>query len=131
MPNLSYEELRQKIAALNPSHAEVESLFREMFPVGGQIGWGSNGSPTTDFAGVKPVAVTEDYTAGPDEFISVTCSTVDITITLPSAADNQGLSIYIHKVDATAFKVLTSVKDLAFQNSTMHLISDGADWIIS
>ncbi len=131
MPNLSYEELRQKISALNPSHAEVEALFRELYPVEGQTGWGSDGSPTTDFAGVKPVTVTEDYTAGLDEFISVTCSTVDITVTLPAAADNSGLSIYIHKVDATAFKVLTSVKDIEFQNSTMHLISSGADWKIS
>jgi hypothetical protein len=80
-----------------------------------------------------PVNVISDATAETGQFISVTCSSVDITITLPDPTleDNIGHSIWIHKVDATAFKVLTSVKDLAFQNSTMHLISNGISWVVS
>lgn len=78
-----------------------------------------------------PRAVTADTLAAIGEFLSVTCSTVDITVLLPDATLTPGASIWIHKVDATAFKVLTSVKDIAFQNSTMHLISNGIDWKIS
>lgn len=77
------------------------------------------------------VSVSTDAIAEPGQHISVTCSTVDITITLPSAANNAGMPIWIHKTDATAYRVLTSVKDIAFQNSTMHLISNGTDWVIS
>ena len=77
----------------------------------------------------REVAV--DTTAVIGEHLSVTCSTVDITVLLPDATTNTGYPIWIHKTDATAFEVLTSVKDIAFQNSTMLLISNGTDWVIS
>ena len=78
------------------------------------------------------VFVTEDYTALVDQFLDVTCSTVDITITLPAAGVSEGKSVYITKADATVWKVVvTGVKDIEFQNSTMHLISNGVDWKIS
>lgn len=78
-----------------------------------------------------PRAVTVDTLAAIGEFLSVTCSTVDIEVLLPDATLTPGASIWIHKVDATAFKVLTSVKDIKYKRSTMHLISNGADWVIS
>lgn len=77
------------------------------------------------------VATAVDAAAEAGQHISVTCSIADITITLPSAALNTGMPIWIHKTDATAFKVITSVKNLLFQNSTMHLISNGTSWVIS
>jgi hypothetical protein len=64
-------------------------------------------------------------------FHSVTCSTADITATLPDASLNAGMPIWIHKTDATVYKITTSVKDILFQNTTMHLISNGTDWVIS
>jgi hypothetical protein len=80
---------------------------------------------------VYSVNVAANYTAQIGEHISVTCSTVDITITLPDATTNAGMPVWVHKVDDTAFKVLTSVKDICFQGSTMHLVSNGIDWVIS
>ncbi len=78
-----------------------------------------------------PRTVVTDTAAEQYEFLSVTCSTVDITVTLPDATLTPGVSIWIHKVDSTAFKVLTSVKDLFFQGTTLHLVSNGTDWIPS
>jgi hypothetical protein len=75
--------------------------------------------------------VTVDTTAVIGEHLSVTCSTVDITVTLPDATTNNGYPIWLHKTDATEFKILTSVKDIKFQGSTMHLISNGTNWVIS
>jgi hypothetical protein len=83
--------------------------------------------------GTTPVDVIGDVTAEIGQFLSVTCSIADITVTLPDPTllANVGQSIWIHKVDDTDFVILTSVKDIAFQNSTMHLISNGISWVIS
>lgn len=78
-----------------------------------------------------PREVLADTTAAQYEFLSVVCSTVDITVTLPDASLTPGASIWINKKDATAFKVLTSVKDIFFQGTTLHLMSNGIDWIPS
>jgi hypothetical protein len=78
-----------------------------------------------------PRTVVTDTTAEQCEFLSVACSTVDITVSLPDALLTPGASIWINKADATAFKVLTSVKDLFFQGTTLHLVSNGTDWIPS
>jgi hypothetical protein len=75
--------------------------------------------------------VAADTTAIIGEHLSVTCSTVDITVVLPDVAANNGYPIWLHKTDDTAFAVLTSVKDIKFQGSTMHLISNGTNWVIS
>jgi hypothetical protein len=80
---------------------------------------------------VYPVNVSAGYTAKIGEHISVTCSTGDINVILPSAVSNAGFPVWIHKTDATAFKVTTTVKDIKFQNTTMHLVSNGIDWVIS
>jgi len=128
---LTYEQLKQKIAALSPSHAEVEELMREIYSVDGQIGWDADGNPTTSHGVITPVAITSDYTAEAGNFITATASTVDITVTLPAASGNTGKEIFIHKADATSYKILTSVKDISFQNSTMHLISNGTEWVVS
>lgn len=80
---------------------------------------------------VYTAAITADAAALAGQHLSVTCTTADITITLPDPAANTGMPIWIHKADATGYRVLTSVKDLKFQGSTMHLISNGTSWIIS
>jgi len=95
---LTYEQFRQKLAALTPNHAEVEHLLREVFTEDGQVSWSSSGAPSTGGMAINPVAVTADYTAEAGDFVSVTASTVDITITLPTAVGADGKSIYIHKV---------------------------------
>jgi hypothetical protein len=77
-------------------------------------------------------SVAADATAVIGEHLSVTCSTVDITVSLPDVAANNGYPVWVHKVDATAFKVLVpAAKDIKFQGSTMHLISNGTTWVIS
>ena len=65
--------------------------------------------------------------------VSVECTVADITITLPdpTLSSSKGMPIWIHKVDNTEFEVKTTVKDLKYQNSTMHLISNGFNWVIS
>lgn len=79
---------------------------------------------------LTPVSVTIDNIARPYDMLEVTCSTADITITLPDATISAGAPIMIRKVDATAFAVRTAVKDIAFQNSSLYLISNGVDWVL-
>jgi hypothetical protein len=76
-------------------------------------------------------AATADTLAVEGEFLSVTCSTVNITVTLPNPVASPGYPLWIRKTDATAFEVQTSVKNIKFQNSTMKLVSDGTNWVIS
>lgn len=80
---------------------------------------------------VYTAAITADAAALAGQHLTVTCSTADITVTLPDPAANTGMPVWIHKADATGYRVRTSVKDLKFQGSTMHLISNGTAWIIS
>ena len=132
----TYQEIVDKIKALHGVDASVEDILRAMAQDAqfGGTDWVTVFQDLTvsSIKDLTNVAVATDYTASIGQFLSVTCSTVNITITLPAAADNEGGHIYINKVDATAYKVVvTGVKDIEFQNSTMHLISNGVDWKIS
>lgn len=81
----------------------------------------------------QPVAVNDDYVTAIGEFLTVTCTNKDITITLPDVLESVGHEIYVYKADATAFLVKTvpETKDLSSQNSVMHLVSNGTEWVIS
>lgn len=85
---------------------------------------GNNGSSNT--------LVTSNTTAEAGQFLDVTCTTSNITITLPSASENSGRYITVRKADSTGYRVIvTGVKDLTAQNSAMALYSNGTDWVIT
>ena len=91
----------------------------------------STASPTAN-----PVSVFNPYVASSGEFLTVTCTDADIPITLPDPTLllNKGHSIFIHKEDLTDYRVTfpaTDVPDIAFTGTTMHLLSNGIEWVIS
>lgn len=80
---------------------------------------------------VRARTITSDDTAVIGEHLTVDCTAGDVTVTLPDATTNEGYPLWIHKSDAGAYRVLTSVKNIRYQGSTMHLVSNGTDWVIS
>jgi hypothetical protein len=82
--------------------------------------------------GINIDEVIGDVTAEAGQFLNVTCTTSDITIALPDPALYVGASIFVRKADATAWQVIvTGVAEMAFQFSSMHLISIGTEWVIT
>jgi hypothetical protein len=88
------------------------------------------------------IAKIADYTAtAADYTIAVTCSVVDITITLPAAATCAGRIYNIKKMDATAFHVIIdgngaetidgdATVTITGQYDNVPIQSTGAAWII-
>jgi len=95
-------------------------------------------------AAVKNTIVnkTVDYTATIQEYILVSCSVANITITLPTAIGVEGREINISKIDSTGYNVIidtTSTQTIngeleqriitQYTNATF--VSNGANWIIN
>lgn len=80
---------------------------------------------------VRSISASDTAVAG--EFLQVDCSAGNITVTLPDPTDPLilGMPIWIRKSDVSRYKVLTSVVNLAYQNTTLKLICNGTDWVIS
>lgn len=88
------------------------------------------------------VAKTADYTATAlDYTIAVTCSSADITITLPTAVGITGRTYNIKKMDATAYTVIIdgagtetidgdTAKAIATQYDSLQIQSTGAGWVV-
>jgi len=89
------------------------------------------------------VAKTADYTATISDYtIAVTCSSVNITITLPTAVGITGRIYNIKKMDSTAYTVIvdgtgsetidgTTTKNLTTQYDSIQIQSTGSAWIIT
>lgn len=67
------------------------------------VGGGSSGSST-----LTDVAVTEDYVVATGiDIVLCDCTSNNITVTLPAAADSDGRVIYVKKTDAAATYYVT------------------------
>jgi len=82
-----------------------------------------------------------DYTAIINDYVLVSATTVDITITLPTAVGVGGQEINITKMDATAFNIIvnTSASQTIIGNLTDTIskqwtnatfVSTGSNWVI-
>ena len=87
------------------------------------------------------VTKTSGYSAAVGEDVLVTCSSANITITLPAASGNSGKTILVSKRDATAYDVIVDGNGSETINSDLtHVIStqydsfeyccDGSNWYI-
>ena len=87
------------------------------------------------------VTTTSNYTAEINEFILVSTSTVDITITLPTAVGITGQQINVCKIDSNSYDVIVNTtssetiigsltQTISNQWSNATFVSDGANWII-
>jgi VCBS repeat-containing protein len=91
-------------------------------------------------AQVPVLSETGDYTAtNGDYIIDVTCSTADITITLPAGSTNKTFAV--SKADSTGYKVTiacdgaetingSATLDILYQYSTVQLFWNGTEWRI-
>ena len=82
-----------------------------------------------------------DYTAVINDYVLVTTSVADITITLPTASGVIGKQINITKIDSTSFNVIVETtssqtiigqltQTISKQWSNATFVSDGANWVI-
>ena len=109
-----------------------------LYANGGNLYWNAV-NLTTDSRTV--VTKTSGYTANTGEDVLVTCSSADITITLPAASGNSGKTILVSKRDATAYNVIVDGDSTETINGSLtHVIStqydsfeyccDGSNWYI-
>jgi hypothetical protein len=79
------------------------------------------------------------YTASINYDVLITCSTVDITVNLPTAVGNRGKTILVSKRDATANNVIVDAFDtqtingsfthtISTQYESVEFTSDGGNW---
>jgi hypothetical protein len=80
---------------------------------------------------IRILTKSADFTAEIGTHHSIDCSGGNVTVTLPDATTNTGYPLWLHKADNSGFRIITTVKDILYQNSTMHLVSNGTDWVIS
>jgi len=84
---------------------------------------------------------TIDYTALIGDFILAVASTVNLTITLPTAIGNIGKEINIKKIDSTSYSIIVDANGtqtidgiltqiITGQYATMTIVSDGSNWFI-
>lgn len=82
-----------------------------------------------------------DYTAIINDYVLVTASTVDVTITLPTAVGVSGKQINITKIDSTAFDVIVNTtlsqtiigqltQTISNQWSNATFVSTGTNWVV-
>jgi len=94
-----------------------------------------------ELSGKTIVSKSVDYTASIEEVILVSCSTVDITIDLPTAVGNSGKEIVIIKADDTIYNCIIDADGtetinreltltLTNQDDSVTLISNGSNWNI-
>ena len=104
----------------------------------------------TDFGSVIPngmgykdqmVAISSNYTATINDFVLISTSTADITVTLPTAVGVSGQQINICKVDSNAYDVIVDTtssqtiigsltQTISNQWSNVTFVSDGTNWVI-
>lgn len=84
---------------------------------------------------------TADYTAVIEDYVLVSASVVDITITLPTAVGIAGREINITKIDDTAFNIIVDstssqliigslTQTLSKQWSNATFVSTGSYWVV-
>jgi len=82
-----------------------------------------------------------DYQSLVDDFILSSASTVEITITLPTAVGNIGKEVNVKRIDSTIYDTIVDTlnsetidgnltQSITKQYTTMTVISDGANWFI-
>lgn len=87
------------------------------------------------------VDVSNDYTASINEFVLVSTSSADITITLPTAAGVLGQQINVCKIDSNAFNVIVDTTNseliigsltqtISKQWSNATFVSRGTYWVV-
>jgi len=128
---MTYEEFRQKLAALAPMYAEVEELLRKVFTEKGHAVWTSLGEQLTFPLALNFRSETSDFQVSAGDFVDVDATAGPVTVTFPSASDSKGASIYIRKSDSSTNQVITPVKSLAFQGTVIRFISNGSEWVPS
>ena len=87
------------------------------------------------------VSKAADYTAVINDYVLVTTSVIDITITLPTAIGVTGKQINVTKRDAISFPVIIDTilsqtingeltQSIIDQYNNVTLVSDGSNWLI-
>jgi hypothetical protein len=84
---------------------------------------------------------TADYTAVIEDYVLVSCSVADITITLPTAVGIAGREINITKIDSTSYDIIVDstssqlimgilTQTISDQWSNATFVSTGAYWVV-
>ena len=87
------------------------------------------------------VSASTDYVSLVNDYVLVTSSSVDITITLPTAIGVSGKEINISKVDATTYNTIVDTTlsqtiigettiTISEQYTNVSFVSDGTNWLI-
>lgn len=108
---VSYDNQADQLSALEDNFAALEAAANKVT--------------------VRSISASDTAVIG--EFLKVNCSAGHVTVTLPDPTDplNLGFPIWIRKSDNSRYKVLTDVVNIAYQNTTIKLVCDGTDWVIS
>lgn len=127
-------------------HDQEQGQTRLHIDTSGNVGIGTTSSTSrlhnVGSISLPYVAKTADYTATASDYtMAVTCSSANITITLPAASGATGRIYNIKKMDATAYTVIVdgnaseTIDDLTTQTllaqyDSIQIQSTGANWII-
>ena len=135
-------EINEKLRLFNDLVRDVGTEGRNVYV--GPNGW-AEVAPGTDInTYISVISKSGNYTVLDDDGVSVItvdASSAAVTITLPTAADNEGRVLHIKKIDSSANNVTVdgegsetiddqATKVISAQYSDMRIVCDGTAWFI-